>query len=285
MTLVSDLNSRICAFVNSEGNVHLRPGTGSYSTHFRGMLFGERLASRVEEHLTAGRRAEALFLGSNPNCPPSLESIKGERIASDWAEFQRQAESDEFAEVSFDRAGDCCRWDPLHDPSSLGAGQKAWTFYADCLRESVVDFEAVAMANVLPWGSNNVDALIRAIQEKDPELPSRMLNFANDQLKLIISRLRPRVIICPKSIGDKSWASSLCVSMSRVSNRTSIGPTEISGRRHLLYRGSLPGVAGCTPVVFIDHPSALRFTQTADRPRIADALKDAIRYAFAEMAS
>jgi hypothetical protein len=48
MSLVGDLNARIAQFVTAEENRCLRPGTGGYSTPFRGGLFSKLRASEVD---------------------------------------------------------------------------------------------------------------------------------------------------------------------------------------------------------------------------------------------
>jgi hypothetical protein len=146
MSLVGDLNARIAQFVTAKENRCLRPGTGGYSTPFRGGLFGKLRASEVDAELASGRTADVLFLGANPNCPESLAAIQqgGE---GDWKDFERQVTSDEFGHV----APEGGRWDPLHDPGSLKSGQRAWALYAAWLGGAVGGLDTVALANILPW--------------------------------------------------------------------------------------------------------------------------------------
>jgi hypothetical protein len=66
-------NRRIWDFVHQRTNVRLRPGTGCYSTPFRGGLFGEMKASDVTKQLSRG--VDVLWLGTNPCVPRSLDNI------------------------------------------------------------------------------------------------------------------------------------------------------------------------------------------------------------------
>jgi hypothetical protein len=282
MSLVGDLNAEITRFVSDERNARLRAGTGGYSTPFRGQLFGKRRASEVDAELAKGRTVDVLFLGANPNCPESLKAISGERDDSDWADFERQAGSDEFGHLA---ATEDRRWDPLHDPESLGRGQRAsWAFYTDCLRDAAGGLDAVALANVLPWGSADVDALVRAARAADPGLPDRIAAFAEGQLTRMITTLRPKVVVCPKSVASKPWARALCVSTSRVSPPRNVGPTEVAGRGYRFLRAEMTGAFHGLPILFIDHPSALRYVKAEHRPRIGDALRAGLRDALREAA-
>src|SRR5256885_10517020 len=58
-------NEEISAFVRRTENRRLLPGTGHYSTPFRGELFGLSDGAAVTRALQT-RRVDALWLGSNP---------------------------------------------------------------------------------------------------------------------------------------------------------------------------------------------------------------------------
>jgi hypothetical protein len=74
------LNRRIFDFVQLPANRRLRPGTGSYSTLFRGTLFGLEDAAAVAQRLKR-TKVDVLWLGANPCVPKSLDSILDSRRA------------------------------------------------------------------------------------------------------------------------------------------------------------------------------------------------------------
>jgi len=86
------VNRRIWAFVRERANLHLMPGTGSYSALFRGCLFGEKDSAAVAKQLKS-RRVDVLWLGTNPCVPQSLEYIiNPPNGKGDFPAFERQDE-------------------------------------------------------------------------------------------------------------------------------------------------------------------------------------------------
>ena len=72
--LVKSVNKQIRHFVEQRANRRLLPGTGHYSTLFRGGLFGDVESASVSRRL-ATVRVEGLWLGSNPCVRRSLQYI------------------------------------------------------------------------------------------------------------------------------------------------------------------------------------------------------------------
>jgi hypothetical protein len=125
-----------------------------------------------------------------------------------------------------------------------------------------------------------VDALVRETRKTDPGLPDRMVVLADDLLTRMITTLRPKVVVCPKSVASKSWARGLCVSTSRVSAARDVGPTDSEGHGSRILRAEMMAPSPGLPILFVDHPSALRYVRAADRPRLGDALVQALHDAL-----
>ena len=68
------VNRRIHDFVHRSANRKLLPGTGYYSTPFRGGLFGETESDAVAKRLSRSG-VDVLWLGTNPCVERSLENI------------------------------------------------------------------------------------------------------------------------------------------------------------------------------------------------------------------
>lgn len=281
MNTVQQLNNAIHDFVRRPENAVLRPGTGAYSTPFRGSLFGCDLAQDVESKL-ADQKVSVLFLGSNPNCPASLEQIL-DPVAGlgDWPEFEAQLASGCFGESSVGQFGPRIGWDPLHNPSSMGPGQAgSWLFYAEAIRSAVGSLDGVAMANVFPWGSAELDDLIKALKgnalnRADPSLLDRVVGFANQQLEVIIKAFRPRLVLCPLSIFSHSALAGLLLSRPRLKDLADRSPEGLA--KAFTLQLATASIAGLDQrLLFLKHPSALRWHRASERPAIADALASAI---------
>ena len=282
MNTVKNLNYSIQEFVLRPENSLLRPATGSYSTPFRGQLFGCDMAEDVEGKL-AERNVSVLFLGSNPNCPGSLEYIMNQSIGEgDWHSFLIQLKSGYFGERVTDQFGTARAWCPLHHPSTMGSGQRSsWTFYADAIRTGVGSLEDVAMANVFSWGSGELDHMIRHLRAHDPGLLGRVISFANKQLTTMLDSLRPQLVLCPLSISNHQELRNLLLSRDRVKDSMNVSPSALASAFTMnLATTTINGRE--QRILFIKHPSALRWNRKADRPSISDAMSSAICSALGE---
>lgn len=278
MNTIDKLNLAIEEFVFQSKNSILRPATGAYSTPFRGSLFGWEKAQDVEREL-AKRGASALFLGSNPNCPGSLDHIvAGTANEGHWPEFERQRASGYFGEYASDESGRLRAWDPLHNPSSMGVGQKAsWTFYADAIREGVGSLDDVAFANVFPWGSGTLDYLLQSLGSNSSQLLDRVVEFANQQLLIMIQSLRPALVLCPSSVSNHGMLKELVLHHKRVGSVSDLSPIDLEGRSFNMRLGTVKCDGLEQPVLVLKHPSALRWNRKVDRSKIARAVSQAIR--------
>ena len=144
--IIDQLNAAISQFVQRPENYILLPGTGGFSTPFRGSLFGYTRAADVHRELENRRRASVLLLGSNPNCPESLQNIQSAKPGpGTWLDFGRQAASGYYGHAVARADGGITVWDPLHNPTSIGNGQDSWLFLARESRMRLVHW------NTLPW--------------------------------------------------------------------------------------------------------------------------------------
>ncbi len=280
--IVNKLNAAIADFVQHPENRVLLPGTGGYSTPFRGSLFGCTRADDVHRELE-NRRASILLLGSNPNCPGSLENIQSANPGvGDWPDFERQAACGYYGHAVEGDDGEIRTWDPLHHPTSMGSGQNSWLFLARAMQESLGSLEDVALANVLSWGSSDVDALLKHLNRQQNGLADRMLSFADAQLKAMLEALSPRLVVCSKSAARTEWAGRLCLSSARSTDVRDVGPVGLEGRPFEMELGECASNGSAYPVLFINHPSSYRYIRKTDRPAVARALATAIAEALSE---
>jgi hypothetical protein len=276
MNTVKNLNYSIQEFVLRPENSQLRPATGSYSTPFRGQLFGCDMAEDVEEKL-AERNVSVLFLGSNPNCPGSLDNMTNQSTGEgDWQRFQIQPKSGYFGERVTDQFGTARAWDPLHNPSTMGSGQRSsWTFYADAIRTGVGSLDDVAMANVFSWGSGELDHMLKHLRAYDPGLLGRVISFANKQLTTMLNCLRPQLVLCPLSISNHHELRNLLLSRDQVKDSRNVSPSVLASAFTMKLATTTINDRE-QRILFIKHPSALRWNRKADRPFIAEAMSSAI---------
>lgn len=143
-------------------NLRLKRGTGSYSTPFRGSLFGETESAKIDatlQHMSV----DVLWMGSNPNVPQSLQAIlDGDAHPAAYETFALQRKCGMFSEQLFIDGHSSRGWDPIHYPA-----QRGWQFYSR-LFASVGKLERVAMANFVVWGSRTFDELLSKLFESMP---------------------------------------------------------------------------------------------------------------------
>lgn len=281
MNTIERLNLAIKEFVLLPENAVLRPATGSYSTPFRGTLFGLENAQDVEIEL-GRQRVSVLFLGSNPNVPDSLSHIKaGSPGAGHWPEFERQSASGRFGQCMPDRSGRLESWDPLHTPESMGAGQKAsWTFYAEAIRAGTGSLDTVAFANVFPWGSGKLDDFLSHLGGYDSGLLDRVIALADQQLSTMIEALRPDLVLCPLSVSKHKRLNNLMLAEARFQNSIDVSPKGLEKRPFEMRLATIECNRRTQTILSLNHPAALRFNRKVDRPAIAKAIADAVRQAL-----
>lgn len=255
------LNEHIHDFVSDKPNRRLRPGTGAYSTPFRGSLFRLTDDLAVAKELKR-RRVDVLWLGANPCVPRSLDYITSPPAhEGDFPTFVQQMRSGLFPSARWDDSGA-----PLPDFNPLEQPKGNWRLYRDMLLRFVGSTEGVAMANVLPWGSSDSKGFVSRVAEINDGLLRRALRFADDLNVLLVSMLRPRLMIVPFSIGRNRrihavhpWQLSLQESAEPEQHQISVDNRPFAFRTAVCQRGSVR-----VPVAFLPHPAALRVPRKAE---------------------
>lgn len=255
------INEHIHAFVSEKANRRLRPGTGAYSTLFRGSLFGltddVAVANKLKRH-----RVDVLWLGANPCVPRSLDYITSPPAhEGDFPTFVQQMRSGLFPSARWDDSGN-----PLPDFNPLEQPKGNWRIYRDMLLRVVGSTNGVAMANVLPWGSTDIKGFLNGVGELDEDLLRRALRFADDLNVLLVSMLRPRLLIVPFSIGRnrrihavQPWQLSLREAGEPEQRRISVDNRSFVFTTAVCQRGSVH-----VPTAFLPHPAALRVPGNAE---------------------
>jgi hypothetical protein len=252
--IVRVANRRIWNFVRRDANKNLLPATGSYSTPFRGGLFGETASDAVAEQLSH-RRVDVLWLGTNPCVSRSLEHIiHPPRGRGDFPTFENQMKSGLFGSWLWDRHGNrSADWNPIERP----AGN--WHVYRDMLSK-IARLERVAMSNFLPWGSKNANTMVETLCGAHRPLLERMFEFADELNIEIVQALAPKLLVVPFSLGRNRRFDAV----------RPIGLTlarAIESREHLValphgafifYTGYCRRGRLTVRTVFLRHPSSLR---------------------------
>jgi hypothetical protein len=254
-------NRRIWDFVHEGANLNLRAGTGYYSTPFRGSLFGEVKAADVAKQLCS-RGVDALWLGTNPCVPDSLNNVINPPADSgDFPSFKSQIESGFFGSS---------RWGPNGKPEAdfnpIEKPTGNWQVYRDVLAE-IAQLDCVAMANFIPWGSENGDALVNKLGTANRPLLERALEFADDLNAQIVQALAPKLVVVPFSLGrnrkfDAVRLSDLTLARAIDSrpHRVPLPEGAFSFHTGRCQRGSLT-----VRTVFLPHPASLRLHSEAKK--------------------
>jgi len=274
-TMFDTFNQRIQSFVSEPKNRRLLLGTGSYSTPFRGTLFGCSDSVDVAQHL-ATERADILWLGANPNVDRSVGKILANdpTDTSEFDSFLRQAQSGRYAEQVWDKAGlPSVGWDPIGKPVG------SWSVYAELLGK-VGRANRVAMANVIPWGSSVAKDFWKPLAQIEPALLERLLRFADELNTEITLALRPKLIIVPKSLGESPETRRMGIAASRARNlkahTVKLSRTDFQFSVGKVERGGQPWT-----VAYLPHPSALRLEKD-DRVTIVEQARAVLSRAMAD---
>jgi hypothetical protein len=131
--IAGNANQRIWDFVHEPANLSLRPGTGYYSTPFRGGLFGEVRAEAVAMRLPT-HGVDVLWLGANPCVAKSLDNILNSPSGSGhFPSFEKQIASGFFGSSRWGAAGE-----PLADFNPIERPTPSWRVYRDLSDDSAV---------------------------------------------------------------------------------------------------------------------------------------------------
>lgn len=273
-TMFDTFNQRIQSFVSEAKNRRLLLGTGSYSTPFRGTLFGCSDSLGVAKHL-ATERVDILWLGANPNVDRSVRKIMANdtKDTDEFDSFLRQAHSGRYAEQVWDKAGlPSVGWDPIGKPVG------SWSVYAELLGK-VGRPDRIAMANVIPWGSSVAKDFWKPLGQIDAELLDRLLRFSDELNTEITLALRPKLIIVPKSLGESPETRRMGIAAGRARNLKAhtikLSRTSFQFAVGKVERGGQPWT-----VAYLPHPSALRL-EKEDRVTIVEQARAVLSAAIA----
>lgn len=260
--IFDSVNQQIFDFVRQPANRRLMPGTGAYSTPFRGELFGEVDTRAVARHLK-DRRVDALWLGSNPNMPRSLANILNPNCGEgDFPDFRQQMNSGRFSSLRWDGQGNPSPdWNPLQQPKAR------WKVYRDILVRLFGSVDRVTMANCIPWGSKNTKEFLMKIGAADPDLLKRALEFADDLNTGIISAVRPKLILLPLSFGNEPRLDKVHPVGVTMAQRNDCREWKVTTDREpfRFFVATYRSGTFTVPVVYVRHPASLRISRDAAR--------------------
>jgi hypothetical protein len=267
-TIFDDANRRIYDFVRAPDNRRLMRGTGSYSTPFRGTLFGLSKADAVQKALGRGR-VDLLWLGSNPCMPRSLDHILNARSGDgDFGDFKHQMRSGFFSSQRWDEQGNAVGdFNPIQAPPRPG-----WIIYRDCFVAAGVDLERATMANFLPWGSRDVETLLTGVGNADPALLARMIAFADQLNAEIVMTLKPKLLVVPYSLGRNrqiNTVHAIGVGMAQARELRRYRFTIGSASAFTCATGVCDRLGSAIRTAYVPHPSALQLSRMARRRLIA----------------
>lgn len=269
--VLAAINQHIFDFVHEPANRRLRPGTGSYSTPFRGTLFGLAEGRAVAQQLET-RGVDVLWLGTNPNVPRSLEHILNPRLGDgDFPDFERQVGSGLFAHRDWESPGErpAC-WNPIQDPRG------GWIVYRDLLAK-VANLERVTMANFIPWGSRSARQLLDGLGAADSALLKRAIGFADELNVEIVGALKPSLMVVPLSLGRmRQLDAVMCtgVAMQQTDDVRHHHVT-LDGRRVNFYTGICRRGSHDVPTLHVPHPASLRLS-VGSKHHLTDELSQAV---------
>jgi len=259
-------NQRIWDFVHQPANVNLRAGTGYYSTPFRGGLFGEAKAAEVAKQLPT-RGVDVLWFGSNPAVPRSLNNILNTPADNgDFPSFERQMASGFFGSLKWGSDGE-----PQADFNPIETPTHSWRVYRD-LFEQIGRLECVAMANLIPWGSENMDDLITRPGSANRPLLRRALEFADDLNAEIIQTLAPRLAVVPFSLGRSDrlnavipFGLSLKEATDAKQHSVQLPEGDFNFYTATCQRGNVS-----VGTVFVRHPASLRVSSESQKRLVSE---------------
>ena len=100
--------------------------------------------------------------------------------------------------------------------------QNIWRAYRD-LCQQIARLDCVAIANFIPWGSQNTLDLVAGLGSANKSLLQRALEFADDLNAEIVQALAPKLLIVPLSLGRNNVLDAACgtgLSLRRVADAT-----------------------------------------------------------------
>lgn len=250
-------NDDIYSFVSRPENEALLAGTGPYSTPFRGSLYGEVDAGKVDAELIKRGGVDVLWMGSNPNVRGSLESILNDSKDRNQLEsFNVQRSLRVYSEQGRDGGPG---FDPIHHPSTRG-----WKLYNQIISK-VGDIDSVAMANFVVWGSANFDEFLSEISIMDRSLLQRVLEFSIDLNLNIVKTLNPRLIVIPFSLGRNASLKNIAPEYLRLGKHCREHKVFGLKRAFTFYLQDSPKLISGARILHVPHPSSLRLGVAAEQ--------------------
>lgn len=209
------------------------------------------------------RRVDVLWLGTNPCVPQSLEYILNPPVGrGDFPDFEKQMGSGLFGSWRWDGHGKrSLDWNPIENPTGN------WELYRDILAEIAAMPECVAMANFIPWGSQNAEALVERLGTANRPLLERALEFADDLNAEIVQGLAPKLIVVPFSLGRnrrfdavRPLGLTLARAIDSRCHKVALPEGAFTFYAARCQRGAL-----IVPTVFLPHPASLRLRSEVKR--------------------
>jgi len=271
--IFDSVNQQIFDFVHERANRSLIPGTGSYSTPFRGRLFGLSKSLDVAKKLDT-RGVDVLWLGANPCVPESLENIVNpQRSEGHFPDFVRQVASGLFSSRRWDDQGHpSTGWNPIDQPRG------GWIVYRDILEAIGFRRDRMTMANFVPWGSQDTKAFVSKLGGANPKLLKRALVFADELNSEIVNAIKPKLLLVPLSFGRERAIDNVYL--------TGVAMKATDPRPHKIeidqtpsfnfYTGKCSRRSFSVSTVYVPHPSSLRLNIDA-KSRVMDGVCEALK--------
>ena len=259
--IVREANFWIRDFVHQRANTSLMPGTGYYSTPFRGNLFGQVESAAVAERLPK-KGVDVLWLGTNPCVPRSLEYILSPPEGlGDFPGFERQMASGFFGSSRWDANGE-----PSPDMNPIERPNASWKVYRDVL-SGIARLDCVTMANFIPWGSRDTKALVTELGAANRPLLLRALEFADELNTKIVVALAPRLVVVPFSLGRNRSLEGirpLGLTLQEAVDAKKHAVV-LQGRTFNCYTGISQRGTLMVRTVFLPHPVSLRLSRESKK--------------------
>lgn len=253
------------------GEPPAQTGPGRYSSPFRGSLFGHSKSEDVARELQT-RRVDVLWLGSNPGVRESLQQIVNPTSGNaDLPELERQSASGLFSARRWISSIASEGWNQVERPRG---GCKV---YRDVFMSMFGTLSAVAMANFIPWGSQDMKTSVVQLGEMGAALLTRAVECADAINVDIVRALRPRLLVVPFSLGKngrfgRTYPAGVTIAQASDVRRQAIAGVEfVTG---MCQRAEMQ-----VPTIYEPHPSWFRFRSgqataqlTRETPRILGPL-------------
>lgn len=162
-------------------------------------------------------------------------------------------------------------WDPINWPPHRG-----WQLYRDAFCQ-ITENSRVAMANFIPWGSAEVcEFLVPLELLEDGALLERILRFSDCLNEEITRALKPKLIVVPLSLSEDMIINR--VHTIRIARRVAANlrphVVDLRRRRFNFYTGRSAIGSFSTQVLYLPHPSSLRFFNNQDADSIVNAISE-----------